>query len=115
MEFSSTQMVEPLQVSGSIEAAIEVLKLVHLTLLALALPFATTAAWGYRETPWGSVLSPLPGVGLLLLCSAFVFTSPLWGSLAGTVLTGVFLATAAGGTLYMSIRVVQVFGGGPGW
>lgn len=108
-------MVEPLQVSGSVEAAIEVLKLVHLTLLALALPFATTAAWGYRETPWGSVLSPLPGVGLLLLCSAFVFTSPLWGSLAGTVLTGVFLATAAGGTLYMSIRVVQVFGGGPGW
>jgi hypothetical protein len=108
-------MAELLQVAGSFDAVIEVLKLVHLTLLALALPFATTAAWGYRETPWGSVLVPLPGVGLLLLCSAFVFTSPAWGTLTGSVLVGVFLATAAGGTLYMSIRVVQVFGGGRGW
>lgn len=108
-------MVDLLQVPGSLDAVIEVLKLFHLTLLALALPFATTAAWGYRETPWGSVLVPLPGVGLLLLCSAFVFASPLWGSLIGMVLTGVFLATAAAGTLYMSIRVVQIFGGGRGW
>lgn len=108
-------MVDPLQLTGVVADVIHVLKLLHLTILGLALPFATIAAWGYRDTPWGSVLVPLPGVGLLLLCAAFVFASPLWGSLPGSVLTGVFLATAAGGTLYMSIRVVQVFGGAFRW
>jgi hypothetical protein len=108
-------MVEPVQLTGVLGDVVSILKLVHLTILGLALPFATIAAWGYRDTPWGSVLVPLPGVGLLLLCAAFVFASPLWGSLVGSVLTGVFLMTAAGGTLYMSGRVVQVFGGTFRW
>lgn len=108
-------MLGPLSVTGNLAVAVRVLKLLHLTILGVALPFATIAAWGYRDTPWGSVLVPLPGVGLLLLVAAFVFTSPLWGTLTGSILVGVLLATAAGGTLYMSARVIAVFGGSSGW
>lgn len=64
----------------------------HTVVLAMAFPFAVLAARGYRGTPWGRALKPLPVVTAALMLSSaanFVLEDPQRAGYAGALLWGV--------------------------
>lgn len=81
---------------------LEVLALVQTLLMAAALPLSTIAAYGFRDTPWGAVLRPLPVIelsfivgiamslleydtGRLLLVQALVFGVGVLGTMVASI------------------------------
>lgn len=65
-----------------------VLDLVQVVALSIGLVLAVIPAIGYRDTPFGSVLLPLPVVALAFLLTNVVQLLPLSGSIGDSVIAG---------------------------
>lgn len=77
-------------VQGVTAVVLDALLLLQVVFLTVGAVFAVVAARGYRGSPWGRVLRPLPVVLVLFVVSAGVALLPVpwWGDVA-TYLWGV--------------------------
>lgn len=94
-----------------IELALDVLTFVQAALLFAGLPLSLIAAYGFRGTPWGRVLVPLPvvelafGVGL-----GFGLVGANEGALA--VVRAVCFAVGVLGVVLLTFRLSRIASGG---
>lgn len=85
----------------------------QLALLAVAFVFAVIAVRGYRGTPWGRVLRPMPAVLALMAMGAFVSLLPATPPHGGIYTTSL-LAVALLGIVYATIELIRVLRRGTG-
>lgn len=89
----------------SVETAVELLNAVNLAALAVALPLSVIAAHGYRGTPWGRVLFPLPAVTFAFLVWAMANTV----SIPEATVASVAAVTWGIGTVGIVVAAVRAF------
>lgn len=92
-------------------SALEVLAFTQTLLMASALPLSVIAAYGFRGTPWGGVLVPLPFVELSFIIG---IAMSLLEYDTGQLLLVQALVFAVGvvGTTIASFRLAKIAWGG---
>lgn len=95
---------------ADVQAGLVVLQLVF---LVLAFAFAVIAARGYRGTPWGRVLRPLPAVLALMAAGAGASRLPSTPPHGGIYTTS-FLGIALIGIVYATVQFIRVIRRGHG-
>lgn len=94
-----------------IDLTLEFLSFVQAAMLFAALPLSIVAAYGFRGTPWGRVLSPLPVVELMFAIGLGIgVVDANEGSLA-VLRAGCFVVAVLGVAL-ISFRLSRIATGG---
>lgn len=83
----------------------------NLAVLGIAVPLIWAAVRGYRGTPWGRVIAPLPWVAGALLLWAVVALLPLSIWVVGTF-AAVAWGVATVGAAVIGVRAYRLFTGG---
>lgn len=82
-----------------------------LAVIGIAVPLSWVAVGGYRDTPWGRVIGPLPWVAGALLLWAVVALLPLSIWVVGTF-AALSWGVATVGVAVIGVRAYRLFTGG---